>query len=207
MTYPEQLLPQLIFKIINIDLSGHFVCRKVLDKTLLRLPFPSILPEELLGIETASNCFDYSTNLPGIFELQHNLIELMGEQKTYFRKYWDAVSEVKVPAYLQDFSINENGGWFFLKIDKINGITIPFNNRKSEDLPNEIATSVIVHTPTNSNFWHFSIKWKDEKAVFINTNNAKWKNSIIATVRALLSELITIDHIEQNIDKDWYIKN
>ncbi|HYM95463.1 MAG TPA: hypothetical protein VET23_15095 [Chitinophagaceae bacterium] len=206
MTYPAQLLPHLIFKKITADLSGYFICRKVLNKALLQEPLPPILPEELLGIETASDCFDYSINLPGIFELQHNLIEMIGEQKKYFIKYWDEVSEVTVPIYEQDFNINENIGWFFLHIERVNGITIPFN-RKLDAPPNEIATAIVSHTPTNSNFWHFSIRWKDENHALISTTNSKWKNNIIATVRALLSELIIIESIQQNIEEDWYVKN
>ena len=206
MTYPGQLLPQLNFKQITADLSGYFICRKVLDKTLLQESLSPILPEEVLGIETASDCFDYSTNLPGVFELQHNMIELMGENRAYYRNYWDWISEVHVPIYQQDFGISENVGWFFLQIDKINRLTIPFN-RKADNPPNEVATAVVVHTPNNHNFWHFSIKWKDANHSYISNTNSKWKNSIIATVRALLSELIQLTYPGQEIPQDFYIKN
>ena len=172
MIYPEQLLPRLSFKEITADLSGYFLCRKVLDKTLLNEPLPPLLSEELLGIETANDCFDYSTNLPGIFEPHYNLIEFIGNHKAYFRRYWDWITETVVPVFEEDFSINENIAWFFLQVDKINGLAIPFN-RKADNSPNEVATAVIAHTPTNSNFWHFSIKWRDANG-YISTTNSKW---------------------------------
>ena len=204
MTYPEQLLPQLIFKKISADLSGYFICRKVFDKTILEKELP-IVTEGLLGIEKASDCFDYSTNLPGVFAEEDNRIDLTGEKKGYFRSYWDEVSEVETPIFEQDFIINENAGWFFLQIDKINGLTIPFN-RKADNHPNEIATAVVLHTPTNSNFWHFSIKWRDEHT-FISPNDSKWKKNIIATVRALLSELIQFEYAGQSLPEDFYKEN
>ena len=205
MNYPEQLLPRQNFKQITANLSGYFLCRKVLDKTLIQEPLPAILPEELLGIATPNDCFDYSTNLPGVFELDHNKIEFVGDQKAYFRNYWDWISEVTTPFYRQDFIINENTGWFFLTIDKINGLTIPFN-RKSQLPLNETATAVVVHTSSNSNFWHFSIKWIDANG-YISTTNSKWKNHIVATVRALFSELVLLEYPGQQIPENFYKKN
>ncbi len=204
MTYPEQLLPQLIFKKITDDLTGHFICRKVLDKTFLEKPQPIVF-EELLGIVKASDCFDYSTNLPGVFELEHNKIDFDGDKKAYFRAYWDEVSEVEIPVFEKDFVINQNVGWFFLQIDKINGLTIPFN-RKADNLSIETATAVVLHTPNNSNFWHFSIRWKDAND-YININKSAWKHNIIATVRALLSELILLTYPGQVIQEEFYKKN
>lgn len=204
MQYPNQLLPQLNFTKITSILNGYFVCRKVPDKKKLEQSI-SIAPEELLGIEVAGDCFDYSTSLTGIFELAHNAIELTGERKKYFRTYWDENSAVDIPEFEKDFILKEETGWFFLQIDRINGITIPFN-RKGTIPENETATAIVVHTPTNSNFWHFSLKWKDDKG-FISTNDSKWKNNIIATVRALLCELIILEIHDQKIEQHWYIHN
>lgn len=204
MNYPEQLLPKLTFKEITENLAGYFICRKA-PLTVLQDSHSLIIREDLVGIESASDCFDYSTNLPGVFKIEHNTIDLIGENKRYFRTYWDWVSSVKVPAYQQDFELNKNVGCFFLQIDKINGITIPFN-KKVNTPADETAHSVVLHTPTNSNFWHFSIKWKDSNG-FISSTNSKWKANIIATIRALLSENVVFDEINQEIKKDWYIKN
>jgi len=204
-TYPQELLPQLIFKQITADLTGYFICRKVRNKSLLNEPLPEILPDEVLGIETPSDCFDFSTNLPGVFKLNHNFLEITGDDKKYFRTYWDYQSEVKTPVFEQDFFIDENIGWFFIQIDKINGLTIPFN-RNAEKAVSETATAIVVHTPTNSNFWHFSVKWKDANG-YISTGTSKWKNNVIATVRAMLSELIRLTYISLEVPEGFYKKN
>jgi hypothetical protein len=204
MNYPVQLLPQQKYKQITADLTGYLLCRKVPDKSLLDELYSPILPEELLGIETPNDCFDYSTNLPGIFELHHNEIEFTGDERKYFRTYWDWASEVKIPVYEQDYFINENIGWFLLPINEIHGQTIPFS-RKGGEQPNELAMAIALHTPSNSNFWHFSIRWKDANG-YISTKDSKWKNQIIATIRALLSELIQLDYSGQNIPENYYQK-
>jgi len=203
MNYPVRLLSQPIFKEITEDLSHYFLCRKVLDKSLLSND-PSIIDEGILGLDSASQCFDYSTNLPGIFELKDNLIELSGENKKYYMAYWDWVSKINEPLFEQDFLINENIGWFFLPISEISNIAIPFS-RNNFTPPDETAKAIVMHTPTNSNFWHFSIRWNDGKR-FINANDSKWKNNIIATVRALLSEIIEKKYQPQKIESAWYIK-
>lgn len=206
MNYPEQLLPQQIFKQITSDLSGYFICRKVFDKQLLTEPLPPIIPDEILSLETANDCFDYSTNLPGVFELLHNCIEHIGERKKYFRTYWDFVSDVEMPVYEQDFTINEKVGFFFLRIGSLQGLRIPFN-KKADEKPNDMATAQVLHTPTNSNFWHFSVRWFDKEGNQISSNSAKWKNGIIAAARAMISELILLEYPAQAIPEDLYIKN
>lgn len=134
--------------------------------------------------------------------MQHNEIELIGDRKKLFRSYWDWSSEVKIPIYRQDFELNIDAGWFFLPIDKIVSITIPFNKNAQKN-DTDIARAVAVHTPTNCNFWHFSIKWKDS-AGFINFNDSAWKRKIIATVRSLFSELIVFEVKEQKVEKSFY---
>lgn len=126
MNYPQSLLPQPIFKKITEDLSDYFICRKVPSHLLhdLKVGIPD---EKLLGMESESECFDYSTNLPGVFEFWHNKIELVGANKKYFRTYWDWVSTVLEPRFEKDFELDENISWFFIRIGVIEKISIPFN--------------------------------------------------------------------------------
>ena len=203
MNYPVRLLPQPIFKEVTEDLSGYFLCRKFPDKSLMKNDSP-IINEEILGINSGGQCFDYSTNLPGIFELNDNWIELTGENKKHYRSYWDWISKINEPLFEKDFLINENIGWFFLPISQISNIVIPFS-RNGFTPPDETAKAMVLHTPTNSNFWHFSIKWHDGKG-FINANDSKWKNNIIATVRSVLSEIMENKYRPQRLESAWYIK-
>lgn len=205
MLYPAEILPQPHFKKINESLDGFFICRKVPNRQALELT--PIIKEELLGLERASDCFDYSTNLPGVFELVHNKLEIVGEDKKYFITYWDEGVPVVTPIHEQDLIVNDGAGWFFLPINKVAGLRIPFNRK--QNLPtNETALSAVVHTPSNSNFWHFSIKWKDDNGDYISANESKWKNQIIAKVRALFSELINFADVPNQVIRDeWYTRS
>lgn len=204
MKYPQSLLPQPIFKEIKEDLSGCFICRKVSGRFLqdLNLGLPD---EKLLGMDTENECFDYSTNLPGVFELWHNKIELIGVNKRYFRSYWDWETSIAPPEFEEDFQFNIDVSCFFLRIGAIEKISIPFN-KKPNSQPDDALFCVVAHTPTNCNFWHFSIKWKNSEGEFISGNKAAWKYNRIATIRALLAQLISIRPVRQEILKEWYMK-
>lgn len=203
MKYPQNLLPQPIFKEITEDLSRYFVCRKVLGKfDYVNVGLPD---EKLLGMESENECFDYSTNLPGVFELWHNKIELVGLNRKNFRSYWDWISMVRTPQFEDDFKLREDVSWFFLRIGAIEKITIPFNKAPNKNADDALV-GVVVHTPTNCNFWHFSIKWKNLRGELISSNKATWKYNRIATLRALLSQLIFTGTVTQNVERDWYIK-
>lgn len=202
MKYPQSLLPQPTFKEIVEDLSKYFICRKVSGKVDLDVGLPD---EKLLGMDTLSECFDYSTNLPGVFELWHNTLELTGENKRYFRSYWDWESTAITPAYKVDFKLNNEVSWFFLRIGAVEKISIPFN-KNAKNQPDDVLSGLVSHTPTNCNFWHFSIKWKNSKGEFINTNKSAWKHNIIATIRALLMQLMTTKPVRQEIMEGWFKK-
>lgn len=205
MNYPPEILPQPNFKKITEDLSEYLVCRKI-PPELSIISISPILDEKLIGLNSENECFDYSTNLPGIFKLWHNRIELTGDNKKQFRSYWDWVSTVYPPEYKKDFYLNENTSYFFLKIGEVEQITIPFNKNGKRKLDN-ILRCVVVHTPTNCNFWHFSIRWRDSHGIFISANSATWKYKMIATIRAILCQLIICNTKNQQIDVGWYLKS
>lgn len=204
MKYPQSLLPQPIFKEIKEDLGEYFICRKV-SRILLQDLNVGLPEEKLLGMDTESECFDYSTNLPGVFELWHNTIELIGANKKYFRSYWDWVSTAPAPEFEEDFEFNKDVSWFFIRIGAIEKISIPFNKNPNKQADN-VLFGVVAHTPTNSNFWHFSIKWKNSDGEYISANKATWKYNRIATIRAMLTQLISIRPVKQEINKEWYMK-
>jgi hypothetical protein len=155
MKYPTILLPKRNFKIIDEDLSDRFLLRKVQESLMPKDP-DAIPPGEAIGLNTASDCFDYSTNLLGQYNIEHNKIAIIGERKKYFRTYWVS-GDVDEPIFEQDFNDNDEISCIYLPINLIHGkIKHPFN-RKSGGTQ-EIAEAVVMHTPTNSNFWHFSIR-------------------------------------------------
>lgn len=184
MKYPEALLPNIAFKEINSSIPEYFICRTTPSKGFKNSS--NKIPDEELYKEP-KELFDFSTNLIGHFELDHNYIELCGDKKKDFYALWDFIEKVKVPEFKTDFLINASRGYFFLKIGDIHGvIKCPYN--KPKNILGD-ATAFIIHTPTRSNFWHFSIKWKDHEGKFINENMSNWKYLLINTIKAALNEL------------------
>jgi hypothetical protein len=185
MQYPEILLPQTHFKCIVSELAEHHICRTSPTKDYINPLTNRIKDEELC--ERASDFFDYSTNHLGQFELDHNYFGLTGEERKYFRSYWDFINEVKKPKFEQDFVFDNSRGIFFFRIGDIHkSIHFPITNSKQKA---DKLTAIVKHTPSNSNFWHFSIRWVDKDGAEVSPNESKWKNPIIATIRAKLQEV------------------
>jgi hypothetical protein len=134
--------------------------------------------------------FDYSLNLSGHFRPEDNYIELTGEGRKEFYKYWDFQSEVAIPVYGQNFIFNPLKGCFFLPTELINEgkWSIPFT-RPPKEIEEKIIP-VILHTPTCCNFWHFSIRWKDNQGEYISVSDAKWKRKLLGAMRALLIQTL-----------------
>jgi hypothetical protein len=192
MQYPEVLLPQQRFKCVTTDLSEHHLCRTSKTKDFIN-PVTERIKDEAL-CENPTEFFDYSTNHLGQFEHEHNYISFCGNDKKYFRLYWDFLSEVKQPNFNEDFIFDNSKGIFFLRIGDIhNNIHFPIKNSTQKD---DSVTAIVKHTPSNSNFWHFSIRWVDQNGNEINVNDSKWKHPIIATIRASIQEIVILANPE-----------
>ena len=179
-------MPKQSFKIIGEDLSDRCLLRKIAESLMPDDP-DDIPSADAIGLETASDCFDYSTNLPGVYQIEHNKLSLIGDNRKYFRTYWKS-GDVIEPVFEKDFNNKDDCGCFYLPIKHIQNIKHPFNRGPKTN--EEVAEAVVIHTPTNSNFWHFSIRWKDENGDEISVTNSKWKDKLIATIRATVLNLI-----------------
>jgi hypothetical protein len=189
MQYPDRLIPLGHFKPIDTDLSGFFLCRMVASNELLT-KVNDVFPLETLCAND-KELFDYSTNLPGHFLLEDNKIRLIGENKKYFYEYWDFSECVNLPIFQQDFDIDQNRTHFFLPISRIHKrICIPCPTPPKKD--GETLTAVVIHTPTRSNFWHFSIRWLDNNDNVDVYKSADWRKRMSSTMRHVLQELIDI---------------
>lgn len=186
MAYPAILLPQLSFKEITEGFEEGWLCRTFPDQDgWYDFPTP-----EWVFFNKWEELYDYSTNYLGHFEVEHNFIALCGEKKRYFQAYWNFTDEVLTPVIEEDFTEDRSKKTFFLPISLIHKkIKIPFN-RPPKNAPDGL-TAIVAHTPTNSNFWHFSIRWVDANGIIIKPSDSKWKEERIATMRALLAEMIS----------------
>jgi len=205
--YPEILIPLLHYKKIDeADLSEKCVCRTTINSDWKQVQENHLISEDVLYQEW-SELFDYSTNLPGHFLLAHNYIELIGDNKKSFYSYWDWENEGRAPKYEIDYVENKSRSCFFLDFSKIHKqVKFPFSRPPKNQ--SDTLTAEIIHTPTFSNFWHFSIRWKDTNGEYIKASDSKWKAGIAGSMRALLLEYIQRDEPAiQSLHPNKYSKN
>lgn len=189
MEYPIILLPQQCFKLIEATcFETRWLCRTVPAGVTVD---PDDFLTDRVFYQKWEEFYDYSTNLLGHFSPSHNYISLCGEvpSKRYFQGYWDFLEEVSPPIYGDNFIIDENKKMYFLPIQKIhNQVQIPFKRPpKSND---DCIVAIVAHTPTRSNFWHFSIQWVDRDGNIVKASDSRWKEERVATMRALFTEIL-----------------
>ncbi|OYU67915.1 MAG: hypothetical protein CFE22_02570 [Cytophagaceae bacterium BCCC1] len=159
MIYPNELLPQSDYKLIDFEsldcLSDLIVlCRQTKDSNFIAFDSDNseIIKSEYISIET-DHLRDFSTNLFGIFNENHFGIEWSKNAKTDgMFDNWEENNEIVNPVFEEHFYINPKKSAFFLKLNDFQNKFIP-NDQNDEIL------SKVIHTPCNCNFWHFSIRW------------------------------------------------
>lgn len=99
---------------------------------------------------------DYSNSLLGTFRVNDVFIELLeSEKKSYFNSEWAEGHALEViPQHKQHFILNGERGYFFLSIDDCHNHEIEYVDGSSVK-----PLCKVIHTPTNSNFWHISLRW------------------------------------------------
>ncbi len=184
MSYPSYLLPTPLHKFIAIE---DFI----LDEYLIRHT-PNSDNRDLTSGKLRIECIvlqtdhlkDYSNKLFGHFTIDDIFWGVVNcERKQYLGDLWVENSEVLAPSIPDEISRFEERGYFFIPIYKIHNKQVSY-----EDETKVTIVGMVFHTPTNSNFWHFSIRW------LINGKEMeKWPNSIKnrmkATGKAFLQEI------------------
>jgi hypothetical protein len=155
MQYPVHILPQPNFKrILDIKVLHnyhliHFTESKDNKDSDNKVRLESI-------VRVTNHLRDYSNNLLGTFEIEDIYLELTkGEFKDYFNADWIQGSKLdRTPQFDKDFVINKERGFFFLSINECNDYEVNYT-----DGSNVKPICKVLHTPTNSNFWHISLRW------------------------------------------------
>jgi hypothetical protein len=156
MSYPNRLLPQQDYKKICWfeDLRKYFLVHTTETKENID-PQTGKLKISLVVRQT-DHLKDYSNNLLGVFLIDdvYWIPNSNSANRLYYREAWVEGDCVIPPVVPSDFDINVNKGYFFLKISDFHEVVINFED-------NTFASPIcrLLHTPTNSNFWHFSLRW------------------------------------------------
>lgn len=161
MQYPKKLLPKERYKLILDGLDGAYLIRSTKTKEDLKNESGEIKIEHICS--PSENIQDLSTSLLGVFEPSHSYIELTPEGKeVYAKEYCTPDCEVDAPIYETHFDWDESKGFWFVKIEFIEGQLAEYINSS----PSLKATCSVQHTPMKWNFWHFSIRWRFEDGRF-----------------------------------------
>ncbi|MER0439612.1 hypothetical protein [Emticicia sp. W12TSBA100-4] len=193
------MLPKRSFKKIT-SLSNYYLVRHTKTSDYLDTETGHLKSEEV----PSGHMQDLSTNLLGTFKIKDLQIEFKKECEdfSYFIDYWVENTDVKMPVFEKDFSYKTDRSYFFLKISDLDGHVVPY--KKSND--NFQAFCKVLHTPTNSNFWHCSVRWFDENGIDISKQSGQFKNRLFSQTRSTISEFIKQDIPEhKEISKELYM--
>lgn len=209
MDFPTELLPKENYKTIDCDISKCILVRivKIIEE------FPLINPDtgniQLKYIaDPTKQIADYSTNLLGVFEMQHLDIALTENGKLKYNHYCNPNEIVDTPIFQTDFDNNKVEKYFTLLISELNNYEIPYENG------NEKYKGVcsIEHTPMKWNFWHFSIRWKNVDKEYLHLQNENklkrgWARQLSSAAKSLIVQFARLN--EPNyfvIPKNCYTK-
>lgn len=209
-------MPKINYKLIESDLSDRYLIRRFND--LETIP----VTDNLGGIslvyicDPTSQIIDLSTNLLGIFKKNHfcYLITKNG-QISGLTEYWDLISKTRRPHFPVEFEINNNYNCWSLPIKKLSGLTVPFfTGLGSKDEKKYEVECKVIHTPTRSNFWHFSLRWfldGEDVNTLIANNQLKSKSAIVRwlshAAKAKIKELVELDVPKAETIPKKYYKN
>ncbi|MBK6545764.1 MAG: hypothetical protein IPG12_10905 [Saprospiraceae bacterium] len=150
--YPKILLP---------NKNKCYFCCSIDDHSLIRYSPPGVdlkdsvsghLTDRAIGKPSSTHMPDLSTSLFSIYDTEHTKIEIL---KMGLTSYCEPNHESELPIYKQDFLIDMNRGYWFVRINEITGKRIECTHNKQTIE----AICKIEHTPTKCNFWHFSVRW------------------------------------------------
>ena len=189
-SYPERILPKPHFKpIVDIELIKRGVLIHYTDSKDNR-DSDNLLKEDAVA-RFENHIRDYSNNLLGVFELEDIYLDVtISESKGYFFELWNAGDTVRIPLQ-HDFKINYERGYFFLNISDF--LNKEVNYVDLDDPKQSVnATCKVMHTPTNSNFWHFSLRWITQDGLDIYSLGQKQQKGMQRRILSTAKTLILI---------------
>lgn len=163
MHYPQHLIPPQHFKIMRYDawMGNHYLVRHTDDKDL-KDPETDLLKLDYIVVVT-DHLRDFSTNILGVFMVEDCHWKIKKERMdAYFSAEWKEGEIVEAPLP-DDFEYLAERGAFYIPIRSCAGKRVEASG--SEPV---IAICDVMHTPIRCNFWHFSLRWKDENGIYFD---------------------------------------
>lgn len=184
MTYPGRLLPQPHFKKITWHESlRHQFLIHYTDTNDLVDPVTNKLKPSLV-VKRTDHLRDYSNNLLGVFVTDDIFWSIQqSDEKEYFIAEWEVGETVIPPEVPSECKKDENRGYFFLSVNNCQEAIIPYQDDTSTE-----TICMLLHTPTNSNFWHFSLRWFCDGLDIIDWKDNGKKRRILTAAKAFIIE-------------------
>lgn len=160
MEYPIKLLPKTNYKSITTGLEEKCLLRHfVVNNEQGAVDDLGLLKDYVIASGGERQLPDLSTSLFGIFTDSDIVFNVVNPS---LNEYCEPNHNSTTPIFEEDFIIAENRSYWSILVDKIDNQPVEYDGIDFK------ATCYINHTPTKSNFWHFSIMW------FINNENKYW---------------------------------
>lgn len=160
MVYPIRLLPKTNYKSITTGLEEKCLIRHfVVNNEQGVVDDLGLLKDYVIASGGEKQLPDLSTSLFGVFtdnDIAFNIVN------TSLNEYCEPNHNSRTPIFEEDFIIAENRSYWSILLDKIDNQPVEYDGIDFK------ATCFVKHTPTISNFWHFSIIW------FINSEDKYW---------------------------------
>jgi hypothetical protein len=201
MNYPVEILPNPAFKIIDCELSDHFLIRFFNCNDVNDITNPETGQIKIQHIcSPAEKIDDLSLSLLGIYRPEHITLNFTVAGKEKYMHYCKPDEAVDVPVF--DTEFNHSSGRFFwcANIKKLNNRTFDYTRGHDPF----IATCLVKHTPMKWNYWHFSLRWSTDLGLLDNLDERQRKNIAKRIGQAVR---VTISHFEQGLLLDVYLKN
>lgn len=203
MTYPSRLLPKSYFKKIlwkgslkNYYLIHYTETKDLIDPNTQKLKISFV-------VKQTDHLRDYSNNLLGVFLVDDVYWGSTNEssKKAYYQDEWEVGNEVETPKIPDEFIRYEDRGYFFLNIDNCHEEIVHF-----DDITSASPVCKLLHTPTNANFWHFSLRW-----FFNGKDLEKWSGGIKRRMKTSAKAFIVEraffgEPVFEELDQSMYTK-
>lgn len=127
----------------------------------------------------------YSVNLFGIYELHHTRFEVTDRS---LHSDWVMGTEGVHPG---DELVEEKNfyGNLFFPYKVIEDVSVQYEHRSGNKTEMRTLNSIINHKPSQCNFWHYEIWWRNDLGFMIEDFSNGPQRSAIGAIRAYLKDI------------------
>ena len=201
MSYPKRLLPQPDFKkiVLSEDLRNNFLIHYAETKDLIDPETKKL--RQTLVVKRTDHLRDYSNNLLGVFLTDDIFWAIQeGDNKEYLIGEWSIGDAVIPPVVPLDCKKDTDRGYFFLSIKDCHEVVVPYS-----DDTKITPMCILLHTPTNANFWHFSLRWFCDGNDILGWTD-KQRRRILTTAKTFIIERAFFEEpFFEQLGKDQYM--